>query len=110
MGRIIKQGSDQRYCMLDQTEQVMMSSEEELELRRKPWNELTDQQKIERQRDIVKDLQRTIGFMQDRLSRVESNFNQHSHTEKGIVVPLMNNGLLGAVGAGLSKLANPNYF
>jgi len=84
-------------------------TKEELELRSKPWSELTDAQKIERQRDVIKDLQRTVGFMNDRLLRLESNFNQHSHTEKGIVVPLLHNGLTSALGQ-VAKLANPNYF
>lgn len=90
-------------------EQLKSPTKEELELRSKAWTELTDAQKIERQRDVIKDLQRTVGFMNDRLFRLESNFNQHSHTEKGIVVALMHNGLAGALSQG-AKLANPNYF
>ena len=93
-----------------QGEQKQPLSDEELELRRKDWADLTDTQKIERQRDIIKDLQRSVGFMQQQLLQLQTNFNQHQHSEKGIMVPLLNNGLMGGAVGGLAKLANPNYF
>lgn len=80
------------------------------ELRNKNWVDLTDLEKIERQRDIIKNLERSSGFMQERLTRLEQNFNQHQHSDKGLMVPLHVSGLIGNVSSGLAKLANPDYF
>jgi len=53
----------------------------------KSWSELTDSEKIERMREIVKSLANyTIPRIQRQTIKLERDFYNHSHNEKGEIV------------------------
>ena len=91
-------------------EEYNAPTKEELALQQRDWNDLTDLQKIERQRGIIKGLQQTVIYVQQQLSQLQLNFNQHQHSDRGIMIPIMNNNLLGSATSGIAKRANSNYF
>ena len=53
----------------------------------KKWDEITTDEKIERLREIIKQLQNQLSRAQADIHYVRENFKKHSHTEKEIVVP-----------------------
>lgn len=89
-------------------------SKEELELRNIEWDQLTDSQKVERMRDIIKNLNRTVGFLQQRLNKYESDFYQHQHdADGGITKKIKQFGDVGETGVGMGNgplHSTPNYF
>ena len=52
--------------------------------REKYWEELSDSEKIERTRQEVKKLQKTV----DRMFSIIYNLRNHSHNDKQILVPM----------------------
>lgn len=75
----------------------------------KKWDDITDAEKIERMREIIKSLQSWVGRTQSDVHHVRENFSKHSHTDKGIVVPFneYNNSNTSGVAA---SLGNEGYF
>lgn len=53
----------------------------------KGWQEITSDEKIERLREIVKQLQSTISYQNNQLQNVTKSFEQHFHNGEKIVVP-----------------------
>ena len=76
----------------------------------KMWKDLTDAEKIVRLREELKNRDYTISSLQQRVSRLESLFKNHSHLESGEVVQKVNSmGLgLGAVSGNSLKSVSAN--
>ena len=77
----------------------------------KAWVDITADEKIERLREIIKGLQQAVGRNQTDINKVKDNFKNHSHSEKGILVPYNEYGGsgLGLVGES-AKSANVGFF
>lgn len=58
-------------------------------LRQIPFDQLSGDQKIERMREIIKDLQRSLRYVRDQLSEVRQMqrvMNKHSHAEGRVLI------------------------
>jgi hypothetical protein len=57
------------------------------ESREKFWTELTIEEKLERSRQIIKTLSNHLAQAQSDVHHLREGLRQHTHSEKGIVVP-----------------------
>jgi hypothetical protein len=57
--------------------------------REKYWQELTDTEKIERMREIVKRQESLLGSLLDRISRVKDILSTHSHDRDGRIMKIL---------------------
>lgn len=53
----------------------------------KGWDEITDSEKIERMREIIKSLSQQVGRLQSDFHVLRDSFKKHSHTDKEVVLP-----------------------
>lgn len=77
--------------------------------REKNWNELTSDEKLERMRQIIKSLSRQLGEAQASINHQRECLCQHSHSDKGIVVP-WNEYPNHNASLGVASLRNEDYF
>ena len=65
------------------------------EMLAKPWAESTDEERVEKLRDIVQGLERSFGYFGNRIDTIERSvldFRSHKHVEGQVVVPVNNSG------------------
>ena len=62
----------------------------EKELRNKSWEQLTSEEKIERMREVIKDLTRSLIYAQKNISNIERLF-RHDHKDGKVVTELIKN-------------------
>lgn len=76
--------------------QMKDSSEvcEQAEVKPKMWGELKVEEKIERQREVIKALKKDLDSERDKFRRLERDFRTHEHSGDKIVVELKNTGNL----------------
>jgi predicted RNase H-like nuclease (RuvC/YqgF family) len=67
---------------------------EQSSVKPKMWGELKVEEKIERQREIIKALKKELDGEKDRFRRLERDFRTHEHSGDKIVVELKNTGNL----------------
>lgn len=86
--------------------------EAEQKLRRTPWDALTADQKIERIREIIKNLQHSNYYWMDKAEKLERAFYDHQHLTDGKIIKIMNrNDGIGGLGSTTASLnAVENYF
>ena len=76
----------------------------------KDWEEITAAEKIERLREVIKNLNDSIARMQSSVHYIREAFKKHSHTEKEVVIPFNEYGNNdGSIGIG-AQLTNAKYF
>ena len=76
----------------------------------KKWDEITSDEKIERMREIIKQLQYSVSRAQSDNYNLRQSFKKHSHTEKEIVVPYDEYSNNGAIDTGSQLFSVENYF
>lgn len=54
----------------------------------KNWDEINDAEKIERMREIIKDLRYALNYTQDELRTLKSEFRKHGHQGDRLVRPI----------------------
>lgn len=52
----------------------------------KDWEELNDSERIDRLREVIKNLQRQVGISQINIRKMTDNFKNHSHLDGKIVI------------------------
>lgn len=55
--------------------------------REKFYSELTQEEKMERARQMIKNLARQVAELQSSIHHLRRGFLKHSHSENGVVVP-----------------------
>ena len=75
----------------------------------KDWENITSDEKIERLREVIKNLSSSIARTQSDIHYLRESFKKHSHTDKEIVVPFNEYNNSNSLGIG-ENLVNPNYF
>ena len=77
----------------------------------KDWKDITADEKIERMRDIIKDLSNSVGYSQTQIHVLRRKLKNHKHTDAGKVVEEKeiqdyddeSNSLCGVASSSLSK-------
>ena len=75
----------------------------------KDWEEITSDEKIERLREVIKNLSSSISRTQSDIHFYRESFKNHQHGEKGIVVPFNEHNNSNSIGVSAS-LSNAKYF
>lgn len=75
----------------------------------KNWEDISSDEKIERMREIIKNLTGSVSRAQADIHKIKMSFKTHSHEGTTVVVPYSeyDNGGLAGIAASLS---NGNYF
>jgi hypothetical protein len=76
----------------------------------KKWDEITSDEKVERMREIIKQLQHAVARSQSDNHNLRQSFKKHFHTEKEIIVPYDEYSNNGAIGIGSQLSSVENYF
>lgn len=94
---------------MDKENTTNKPTEEELERARMPWEEITDSERIERLRYIIRQDQNRIGKMQRELDELRDEIREHRHgnDDKVLLPASMRN--RGYLNAGCCKSAGPNH-
>ncbi len=66
----------------------------------KVWGEINDSERIERMRDIIKTMQRTINNLSNQNYKLKEDFAKHDHMNGGMVLPYDKFGNTGLLGLG----------
>lgn len=72
----------------------------------KDWNDITDSEKIERMREIIKGLSSNVSRLQSDLRTLKNSFKNHAYVDGKIVEPYNEYGNDNSVGTALLS----NYF
>lgn len=99
---------------MEEKEQTQGTGDGEVH-RTKYWDELTDSEKIERMRGIIKSQRHTIDMFAEQFHKLDTIFYNHFHAEKEIVVPAKNfSRIMGMTGDDYSPKRNidsgPTWF
>lgn len=67
----------------------------------KDWKDITDSEKIERMREVIKQLSNNLARSQSDIHYLRENFKKHEHSDNKIVVPFSEyNNTLNGIGLG----------
>ena len=76
----------------------------------KDWKDITDGEKIERMREVIKQLSSNLARSQSDIHYLRENFKKHEHSDKGITVPFNEyNNTLNGIGV-LGTATNGGFF
>lgn len=84
-------------------------TEEELERARMPWEEITDSERIERLRCIIKQDQNRIGKLSQEISELRDLIRRHRHGDDHEVLTPASMVGRGSLNAGCCESAGPNH-
>ena len=82
-------------------------------LRKTPWDSLTIDQKLERMREVVKDLDRTVRWRTNRFQELSERLDalsEHGHMDGRVVVPLVSKMRGGSYGMEAQEMRVEGWF
>lgn len=75
-----------------------------------PWDKLSDPLKIERSREVIRQLLQMYDIMNNRVSLLEAQLRSHNHQAGQVVIPLRDQGLQSFNSAQGSLSSTGNWF